>query len=85
MLSYGGLLFDLFIVPLMLYRRTRLFGFILAIVFHVTNRLLFNIGIFPYFSIVMTTLYFSPDWPRENTGKLTASRGNTSSKFSKYE
>lgn len=69
-LSYGGLLFDLLIVPLMLYRRTRLFGFILAIVFHMTNKLLFNIGIFPYFSIVMTTLYFSPDWPRRIVGSL---------------
>ena len=69
-LSYGGLLFDLLIVPLMLYRRTRLFGFMLAIVFHVTNRLLFNIGIFPYFSIVMTTIYFSPDWPRRILGSL---------------
>ena len=64
-LSYGGLLFDLLIVPLMLYRRTRVFGFILAVIFHITNKLLFNIGIFPYFSIVMTTIYFSPDWPRK--------------------
>ena len=69
-LSYGGLLFDLLIVPLMLYRRTRVFGFILAVVFHMTNRLLFNIGIFPYFSIVMTTLYFSPDWPRKMIGSF---------------
>jgi len=64
-LSYGGLLFDLLIVPLMFYKRTRIFGFVLAVLFHITNKALFNIGIFPYFSIIMTTLYFSPDWPRK--------------------
>ena len=63
--AYFGLLFDLFIVPLLLYRRTRLLGFMLAIAFHITNKLLFNIGIFPYLSLVLTTLYFSPSWPRK--------------------
>ena len=45
LVSYAGLLFDLFIVPLLLFRKTRIFGFLLALIFHLTNKVLFNIGI----------------------------------------
>ncbi|MGH3088243.1 MAG: HTTM domain-containing protein [Rubrobacteraceae bacterium] len=62
--SYGGLLFDLSIVPLLLWRRTRVPAFILAVGFHVTNAGLFDIGIFPWFAIAATTLFFAPSWPR---------------------
>ncbi|MGI9534250.1 MAG: HTTM domain-containing protein [Thermodesulfobacteriota bacterium] len=70
-LSYLGLLFDILIVPLLLYRRTRIIGFIVAIIFHTTNKLLFDIGIFPYVSILLTTLYFTPGWPRIMLGLKT--------------
>ena len=62
--SYGGLLFDLMIVPLLLWRRTRAPAFILAIFFHLTNAWLFEIGIFPWFMLGATTLFFDPEWPR---------------------
>jgi vitamin K-dependent gamma-carboxylase len=62
--AYGGLAFDLFIVPLLLWRRTRVFGFIWALAFHFLNYLIFDIGVFPWLMILATTLYFSPDWPR---------------------
>ncbi len=62
--SYGGLLFDLFAVPLLLWRKTRMFAFCWAVAFHITNAFLFSIGIFPWFSIAATALFFSPDWPR---------------------
>jgi vitamin K-dependent gamma-carboxylase-like protein len=62
--AYGGLAFDLLVVPLLLWRRTRMFGFIWALAFHFLNFLIFNIGVFPWLMIVATTLYFSPDWPR---------------------
>jgi len=62
--SYGGLLFDLLIVPGLLWRRTCLLAFALATAFHVTNSRLFDIGIFPWFMIAATTLFFRPDWPR---------------------
>jgi vitamin K-dependent gamma-carboxylase len=62
--SYGGLLFDLLIVPFLLWRRTRLVAFAFAIAFHLTNAQLFNIGIFPWFAIAASTLYFAPSWPR---------------------
>jgi vitamin K-dependent gamma-carboxylase len=60
--SYGGLLLDLFIVPLLLWRRTRIPAFLLVTGFHITNSQLFNIGIFPWFSIAITALFLPPEW-----------------------
>lgn len=62
MFSYGGLLFDLLIVPALIWKRTRMIGFILAIAFHLTNAFVFSIGIFPWFMILATSLFFKPDW-----------------------
>jgi vitamin K-dependent gamma-carboxylase len=59
--SYGGILLDLFIVPLLVLRRTRLLGFALAIFFHLTNAAVFEIGIFPWLMIAATLLLFSSD------------------------
>lgn len=63
-MAWGGLLFDLGIVPLLLWQRTRLIGFGVAVLFHITNHFLFQIHIFPWFMIAATTLFLSPDWPR---------------------
>jgi vitamin K-dependent gamma-carboxylase len=62
--AYGGLLFDLLVVPALLWRRTRMFAFVLAVLFHLTNAALFHIGLFPWLMIAATTIFFSPDWPR---------------------
>ncbi|MAS37141.1 MAG: vitamin K-dependent gamma-carboxylase [Anaerolineaceae bacterium] len=62
--SYGGLFFDLLIVPLLLWRRTRTPALIVATLFHVTNAHLFSIGIFPWFMIAATWILFGPDWLR---------------------
>lgn len=66
--TWGGLLFDLAIVPLLLWRRTRTAAYILCLFFHVTNAVLFNIHIFPWFMIFATTIFFVPDWPRRLLG-----------------
>jgi vitamin K-dependent gamma-carboxylase len=63
--SYGGLLFDLSIVPLLLWRRTRVLAYMLAVAFHLTNWYLFNIGIFPWMMMWASLLFFSPSWPRD--------------------
>lgn len=68
---WGGLLFDLLIVPLLLWRRTRLLAYVLCMGFHLTNALLFRIHVFPWFMIVATTIFFVPDWPRRLLGKRT--------------
>ncbi len=63
--SYGGLGFDLLIVPLLIYRRTRPFAYTVAVMFHITNAYIFKIGIFPWLMIAASLLFFSPDWPRQ--------------------
>ena len=59
-LSYGGLLFDLFIVPLLFFRKTRLFGFCLSIFFHLFNAIVFQVGIFPFLSLAFAVFFFKP-------------------------
>ena len=65
---WGGLLFDLLIVPALLWRRTRKVAVVLAVSFHLTNAYMFNIGPFPWFMLAATTLFLSPDWPRRTPG-----------------
>ena len=62
--AYGGLLFDLLVVPLMLWSRTRWIAFAFALGFHLTNAWLFTIGVFPWLGIAATALFFPADWPR---------------------
>ena len=67
---WSGMLFDLLIVPMLLWKRTRILGFCFALTFHLLNASLFRIGIFPWAMIFLTTIYFAPDWPRKSLGWL---------------
>ncbi|HEY0679919.1 MAG TPA: HTTM domain-containing protein [Chitinophagaceae bacterium] len=69
-IAYGGLLLDILIVPLLLIKRTRKFAFLAALLFHLMNARLFTIGIFPWFMIAATAIYFDPSWPRKFLSKL---------------
>ena len=62
LVSYGVILFELLIVPALLNRKTRLIVYCVSIVFHLLNSHLFTIGLFPHMMILMTTLFFPPDW-----------------------
>lgn len=57
---YGGLLYDLGIVFLLLFKKTRLLGVGLVLIFNLTNNsFLFNdIGLFPLFMVCSTILFF---------------------------
>jgi len=55
---YGGILFDALVVPLLLWRRTRLLAVALAVVFHLFNSFTFRIGIFPYLGIGFCLFFF---------------------------
>jgi len=59
LMSWGGMLYDLIIPFLLLYHRTRVFGFLLVIVFHLLTKILFPIGMFPYIMIFVTLIFFS--------------------------
>lgn len=64
LMTYGGLFFDLLIVPLLMWRRTRVVAFAGVLLFNLTNAFIFHIGIFPWFAIALSTVFFAPDWPR---------------------
>ena len=61
LLAYGGIIFDGFIIPLLLYKPTRKWAFAVSIVFHLFNSIVFQIGIFPYLSLAFTLFFFEPD------------------------
>ena len=63
--AYGGLLFDLLIVPALLWRRTRLAAYLVSVGFHLTNHILWDIGIFPWFMIGATLIFFPPEYFRK--------------------
>ena len=65
-ITYFGLLFDLLIIPLLLWKRTRLLAFIGAIFFHLFNSFIFHIGIFPYMSLAFCIFFF----PAESINKV---------------
>ncbi len=72
--SYSSMLFDLLVVPLLLWRRTRWWAFGAALLFHLSNAKLFSIGIFPWLMIAATLIFFPPDWPRRVLAFFTKDR-----------
>ena len=65
--AYGGLLFDLLIVPLLLWSRTRIPAYLATVLFHASNARMFTIGIFPLIMVAASMIYFPPDWLRPDT------------------
>ncbi|WP_103069748.1 HTTM domain-containing protein [Aquimarina sediminis] len=59
--TYFGILFDLLIVPLLLWKRTRFAAFCISIFFHLFNSIVFQIGIFPYLSLAFSVFFFSKE------------------------
>lgn len=59
--SILGILFDLLIVPALLWKPSRKWAFIAACFFHLFNSIVFQIGIFPYLSLAFTVFFFEPD------------------------
>ena len=55
---YGGLLFDLFVVPGLLYRKSRPLFFILLVGFHLFNGIIFKIGSFPFLAVSLCVFFF---------------------------
>jgi vitamin K-dependent gamma-carboxylase len=68
--SYGGLLLDLLVVPAVLWRRTRVPALCAAALFHLANRELFSIGVFPYLAMAALLLLCPPSWPRDLLGRV---------------
>lgn len=62
--AYGGIAFDLLIVPGLLWKKTRKFAFGLSIFFHLFNSAIFQVGIFPYMGISWALFFFPPETVR---------------------
>jgi len=62
--AWGGALFDLAIPFLLWMPRTRAVAYTTVVGFNLCNAFFFEIGIFPWFMICASTLFFRPDWPR---------------------
>jgi hypothetical protein len=60
--SWGGALFDLLIVFILLNNRFRIYGYAFVILFHGLTAVMFPIGVFPYVMIVSTLIFFSADF-----------------------
>jgi hypothetical protein len=55
---YGGIVYDLAIIPLMYGPKTRKFGLIASVGFHLFNSVILGIGIFPYMMLASLLLFF---------------------------
>lgn len=64
-ITYGGLFFDFLIIPLLLYRKTRKYAFVAAIFFHMFNKALLAIGVFPFLALAFSVLFFPPEFFRK--------------------
>ncbi|WP_455212261.1 HTTM domain-containing protein [Kaarinaea lacus] len=62
--AYGVILLHIIGAPLLLWKRTRWVVFCLYAAFHTLNHFVFNIGIFPWFTLFASLLFFKPDWPK---------------------
>ncbi len=64
-LSYGGLLLDLLLAPLVLHRACRPWILAALALFHLSNSVLFTIGVFPPLMIATTVLFLEPETLRK--------------------
>ena len=56
-----GIVFDLLIVPALLWKPSRKIAFIVSVFFHLFNSIVFQIGIFPYMSLAFSVFFFPPE------------------------
>ncbi len=63
LMSWCGMLFDLSIGFLLLFKKTRHFAYFFVVVFHLLTAIFFpSIGMFPYIMITSTLIFLSPDF-----------------------
>jgi hypothetical protein len=56
-----GILFDLLIIPALLWKPSRNWAFGFAIFFHLFNSIVFQIGIFPYLALAFIVFFYPPE------------------------
>lgn len=68
--SYLGIGVDLLLPFFLLFRKTRTFALIAFAGFHLTNALLFSIGIFPWLMLACNLFFLPTSWPRNLPPRL---------------
>ena len=58
LMSWSSMIYDISIPFFLLYKKTRIFAFILVIIFHLFTAVLFPIGMFPYIMIITSLIFF---------------------------
>lgn len=79
-----GIVFDLLIVPALLWKPTRKIAFGLSIFFHLFNSIVFRIGIFPFLSLAFCLFFFDPKTIRRIFLKTKEIRISKPSQMLKY-
>jgi hypothetical protein len=72
--SYAGIAFDLSIVPLLCWQRTRRYAYVAVIAFHVMTARLFQLGMFPWIMMASSLVFLPPGWPRRLLRRRTPAR-----------
>lgn len=60
-IAYSGILFDLLVVPLLLYKTTRFPALVASVIFHIFNSITLKIGIFPFFALTFVLFMYPPE------------------------
>jgi len=64
-IAYTGILFDLLVIPALLYKPTRKWAFLISLFFHLYNSFVLHIGIFPYLALGFSVFFFEPEYIRK--------------------
>lgn len=64
-IAYTGIVFDLLIVPLFLFKKTRTIALICSVIFHTFNAIVLQIGIFPFFALTFILFFYEPETIRK--------------------
>lgn len=62
--AWSGAAIDFAVPVLLLIPKTRWLAVCISFSFHLLNSTIFSIGIFPWFMLAATTIFFNPSWPR---------------------
>jgi len=71
-IAYMGIGYDLLIVPLLLFKKTRTIALLFSIVFHIFNAIFLQIGIFPFFALSFSLFFY----PSETINRIFLKRKN---------
>ena len=64
-IAYSGIAFDMLIIPMLLWKKTRTLAFVASLTFHLFNAFTLQIGIFPFFALSFAVFFYPPEKIRQ--------------------